>query len=1166
MEPQARRRQRQITVTKHVRRSLVVLATIAGMVAATLVSTPTASAATLSGFEIDGDRISGNDGGFDWDSPVVAGNYELRTDPCQARGDAANDDIGSGGSKITNEPPELINATAPEFADLCLTESTYFLDGADVVLCIAWERSKAEGTNSYFFEINQSDEQYANGIPVRLPGDVLIEFDDNANDTQINYRLWDGTNYPNTGTFDDTWTEAALSADQLFGEACINLSQTVFDPGVCINFGQMWMFSVSGGSLGSRLFEVVLPRTDIGATSCGTIGVAKTTQPAGADEAFTFELQAVGTDAAGNMTFVNLNPNPGQSDPVGDGESFGNWDTTNDSPATGDPSRTLLLPGQYVLSEINVPDGWQLTEIECTEAIDLANQVQNLEPVPTVIDAAAGTVTVNLDYNEHVTCGFTNAQVATIDITKITDPPGAAETFDITFSGNGTVLATLPLSHLSTGQVRVPANGTTYSIAEILPAGWALDSIVCDDGIDPTGFLVEPGQAVACTVTNVEAGNISILKLTDPPGAATVFTFDIFDGGGNLIDTVDVVDSTPVTIPVAGGSVSTVVERTAGGWEQIDADCGGQDPAVGVSVPAGDTITCTFTNALKLPELEIVKTAVLGPDGDCSTGVDGVVLEVPDGATVTWCVTVTNVGEGPATGVTVADDQAPGGLVELSSTTLAAAGGSANGSYDAVVSGLDLVENIATVNTDDPRSPGEPFYGPGEEPNDDAQVQPAPLPTGLALQKAVVVGPAGDCPTSFDAALAGDGDPLAVELGDTVTWCLLVQNTGGVDATSVVLTDAQAPAGFDGAVGTLAPSETAVRSFDLVVTLDLPERNTATAAGQSIYGPIPPVTDTAIIDVANPMPSIFLSKTVVRSAESCDVAIESVDELVVGEPGEEVLWCYVITNDGNVALTDLLLTDPDVDRVDQDVFAAAGFADVALAVNESVAFAIPGIIPAGGEGSLALVTAAASTIEGEPLEGIARVDAENDAAVIDAAIELDKTVVDASFANCTASEEEVQVFFGVEVTWCFEVTNIGSVNLLVTEIYDDRIGVAIPIASEDQLLEPGETIKAAFSAPAEFDVFRNTATVVGVPVDDDGVPFEDASQPTDEDTALVRTVPTPIFGTVEPEEPDEVLSTPPLAVTGSETTLLLSISVMLGAIGGALLVGARRRLEEVHAG
>ena len=1135
------------------------------MVAATLVSTPTATAATLSGFEIDGDRVSGNDGGFDWDSPIVAGNYELRTDPCQARGDADDDDIGAGGSKITNEPPDLLNATAPEFADLCLTESTYFLDGSDVVLCIAWERSKAEGTNSYFFEINQSDEQYPNGIPVRLPGDVLIEFDDNANDTLINYRLWDGTNYPNMGTFDDTWTEAALSADQLFGEACINLSQTVFEPDVCVNFGQMWMFSVSGGSLGSRLFEVVLPRTDIGATSCGTISVDKTTQPAGAADAFTFELQAVGADAAGNTTGVNLAPNPGQFT-LSDGQSFASWDTTKDSPSTGDPNKNLLLPGQYVLSEINLPDGWQLTNIVCTEVVDTANQVQNLEPVPTVIDPDTGTVTVNLDNNEDVTCGFTNSQVATIDITKLTDPPGVAETFDITVSGDGTVLATLPLAHLSTGQVQVPANGTTYSIDEILPAGWALDGIVCDGGIDPSGFTVEPGQAIACTVTNVEAGNISILKLTDPPGAATVFTFDVFDGGGNLIDTVDVVDSMPVTIPVAGGSVSTIVERTVGGWEQIDADCAGQDPAVGVSVPAGDTVTCTFTNALKLPELEIVKTAVLGPAGDCSTGIDGVVLEVPDGAVVTWCVTVTNVGEGPATGVVVSDVQAPGGDVPLSSTTLAADGGTASGSYDVAVSGVDLIENIASVNTDDPRTPGEPFYGPGEEPNDNAQVQPAPLPTGLAIQKAVVLGPNGDCPTTFDAALAGDGDPLAVNLGDTVTWCLLVQNTGDVDATSVTLTDAQAPASFDGSVGTLAPGELAVRSFDLDVTLELPERNTATAAGESIYGPIPPVTDTAIIDVANPMPSIYLSKTVVRSAESCDLAIESVDELVVGEPGDEVIWCYVITNDGNVPLTDLLLTDPDVDRVDQDVFAAAGFADLALDVDQSVAFAIAGVIPAGGEGSLAITTAAASTIEGELLEGVDPVDAQNDAAVIDAAIELDKTVVDASFANCTASKEEVQVFFGVEVTWCFEVTNIGSVNLLVTEVYDDRIGVAIPIADDDQLLEPGETVKVAFSAPAEFDLFRNTATVVGVPVDDDGVPFPNASQPTDDDTALVRTVPTPIFGPVEPEEPDEVLSTPPLAVTGSETTLLLSISVMLGAIGGGLLVGARRRLREVHGG
>ena len=49
----------------------------------------------------------------------------------------------------------------------------------------------------------------------------------------------------------------------------------------------------------------------------------------------------------------------------------------------------------------------------------------------------------------------------------------------------------------------------TYSVSEIVPAGWDLTSATCDDGSPISDINVSPGETVTCTFTNTKRGSIN---------------------------------------------------------------------------------------------------------------------------------------------------------------------------------------------------------------------------------------------------------------------------------------------------------------------------------------------------------------------------------------------------------------------------------------------------------------------------------------------------------------------------------------------------------------------------------------------------------------------------------------------------------------------------------
>ncbi|HSC92681.1 MAG TPA: right-handed parallel beta-helix repeat-containing protein [Gaiellaceae bacterium] len=109
----------------------------------------------------------------------------------------------------------------------------------------------------------------------------------------------------------------------------------------------------------------------------------------------------------------------------------------------------------------------------------------------------------------------TPPQLATIVVRKATDPRGDPAVFEFTGDAAGRI------ADGGTITVTVPAPGT-YTSRELVPSGWDLTGIVCNDA-DSSGtvasatatFRVVPDERVTCTFTDTKRGSVTLRKTTN---------------------------------------------------------------------------------------------------------------------------------------------------------------------------------------------------------------------------------------------------------------------------------------------------------------------------------------------------------------------------------------------------------------------------------------------------------------------------------------------------------------------------------------------------------------------------------------------------------------------------------------------------------------------------
>jgi hypothetical protein len=304
------------------------------------------------------------------------------------------------------------------------------------------------------------------------------------------------------------------------------------------------------------------------------------------------------------------------TDPTGDPQLF-DFNLTDNNGTDEDfqladattPEAFVLDPGDYTITEENIPANWDLDDITCDFN---ANAGSSVTYGDTDVD-------VTLAQGDTITCTFSNTytpppQTGTIIIVKDATPADdTAFTFTQNIDQSGNFILTDPADNTETFN-NVAAG--SFSVTEAVLAGWTLDDIVCVDpdqgttvnvGQRTASIDLDPGETVTCTFENSEdppppqTGTIIIVK-DATPADDTAFTFtQNIDQSGNFILT-DPTDNTETFSDVAPGTF-IVTEQSVSGWALSGIRCDdansttntGQRTAT-INVEAGETVTCTFEN------------------------------------------------------------------------------------------------------------------------------------------------------------------------------------------------------------------------------------------------------------------------------------------------------------------------------------------------------------------------------------------------------------------------------------------------------------------------------------------------------------------------------------------------------------------------------------------
>ncbi|MGR0319167.1 prealbumin-like fold domain-containing protein [Agromyces sp. ZXT2-3] len=487
----------------------------------------------------------------------------------------------------------------------------------DFWLYFAWERDKNTGSGFIAYEFMKEpapdacayDGPDAALIPVcnpwenRSDGDFMILWDQQGGSLDLYLRIWDdssGTLLLGAPTaLNATVSQAAYSANGFFGEAAVNLTDTIFGgANECISFANTIPSTVTGNSDTADYKDTILETTPP-ISNCGSVTIRKETVP----------------DEDPNTTLFGFERTfEAESDAEPPDLTF---DLTDDDSMTWDD---VPFGTGYVVDESDIPAGWALDSIDCSAS-------DGYGPGEIVTDVAAGTVTFDLDAGQSLDCTYTNETGGTVIIRKATDPSPDPSQSSFGFSTDLDRLTGPddPTASLKDGENATWDDvllGTGYTITEdTLPTGWALESINCDasSGVTPDIDLVngmvtfdinDADDVLDCTYGNQTGGQVIIRKVTQPSPDGTDTSFDYSTTLATLVagdSTFSLKDGESKSYDnVLFGTDLTVTEGTLpAGWELVGVNCeasSGVTPEINGAVvtfdidDAEDLLDCTYTN------------------------------------------------------------------------------------------------------------------------------------------------------------------------------------------------------------------------------------------------------------------------------------------------------------------------------------------------------------------------------------------------------------------------------------------------------------------------------------------------------------------------------------------------------------------------------------------
>lgn len=410
-----------------------------------------------------------------------------------------------------------------------------------------------------------------------------------------------------------------------------------------------------------------------------------------------------------------------------------------------------------------------------------------------------------------------------------------------------------------------------------------------------------------------------------------------------------------------------------------------------------------------------------------TNGADG--QEIIVNASITWAYTVSNTGNVPLGNVTVDDNMrsAANEPVYVSGDT------NGNGLLDPAekwifethgVASAGAHNNTGTVTGRVPAGSGGSF--PEVSDNDDSSY------FGINPKISIVL-------------VTNNEDGSTIIAGDQVTWMYTVTNAGDVPLSNVIVTDSTGVIPFNrwsdaNRNGKLDQGETWVYTVTSTAQAGV-HSSVGTASGtyggktytasdpSSYFGAVPSIHITKYVNGndANSAPGVFI---------------------LAGQP---VSWTYVISNTGNVPLTDIAVTD--------DVGVGISIPKTTLAPGESMTGKATGTAVAGQYANSGTATGSYSG------RGVSN---------SDIACYYGYNLTGISIMTTTNGGDGTYIPASSAVSWKYLVTNTGNVPLTNIVVTDNR-GVTVTLPKTT--LAPAESMTGTAAGTATAGLYENNGTV-----------------------------------------------------------------------------------------
>ena len=489
-----------------------------------------------------------------------------------------------------------------------------------------------------------------------------------------------------------------------------------------------------------------------------------------------------------------------------------------------------------------------------------------------------------------------------------------------------------------TGQVVFPfATPGEYTLGESGPKGYTPGAWSCSTRLDDGELELRKGASYTCEITNDDAPIDLRIAKTDhvtqvTAGGTTTYTVVVTNDGPHKVVNAAVTDTLPAAVasatwtcaptPSCGsatgtGSVNTTVSLAAGASATFTIDARiAPGAAAGQLINTATVAAPTGVTDKDLEDNSATDTDTLTRQADIRvTKTDGSSTYTPGGS-ITYTVTVRNLGPSSATGLVVSDQIPSEITTSLAGITCAATAGASCGT-------LALAGNLLTATGGS--LPVDDNTGPIEGLTITISGIVAPTATTPELSNTATasaaedLGPNGATDTStrtpdVDLQIAKTANPVLYTPGQPITYTVTVRNTGVTTASgvtvgdvvpsSVVVTSTSCATTGSASCGTLGGSGNTLELNGAVLPTDDPATQTVEhAITITIVGTVSPGASSAITNTAtadSPEVEPVSDDATSTLDPSVDLAVTKTDGSPTYVPGGPITYTIEVVNQ-NVA-------------------------------------------------------------------------------------------------------------------------------------------------------------------------------------------------------------------------------------------------------------------------